>query len=316
MEEEFWTHRYIPVGSVITFPPPGREEEEGAPVNAALVEAKTEFRHGVKLITKYLGASSKDEKAAREKLVKNYGIHLCYPAGGLCQVPDLSGMHFLKPGSPWKFRCPLAERTAREAVVQGKDLYLQTSVLPSPELLGPRPAAPGGSEVEQRMEALKRKRQSALRVSFNGKVGSIPSGAAGSGVAVRGAGQPLPLPSSQPARALAAPSPVKAEPITVESSGDEIVKVKPKQTARSRSLGSALAQAASARASSGEKKPKKERKEKSPSKKKKKNKKDKSSPESAEEPDETSSSEDSFTPQKEAQEMSRVGLSPFWRTRR
>ena len=65
-EEHFWKNRRLPVGSVIAFSQPQNALDPNAEYSAALVEARTFYKHGVHCVVKFLGSSTKAERAAVE----------------------------------------------------------------------------------------------------------------------------------------------------------------------------------------------------------------------------------------------------------
>ena len=301
-EEEFWSLRHLPVGSVLTFTSPGREEESDPPYSAVMVEACTFFSHGVKVVPKYLGASTKNERTAMEKLVKNHGIHLCYPFPSGCPIGDANGLHLTKFWwhPPGDFQAEWLSRASKQLIREGLEMSIeQEKALGSAGKSIPAQKPPGDSEVEARLAAVKRK-ASLRRVSFNPMVGQIPAPVGGgSGAAGLQAGA-HPLGQSQSSALVSAVPVVKPEPIRVDSSGDEAIPSK-KGVKRSKGLGAVLAQAVIARQGNAlqVKEAKSSNKSSSSKKKKKKksSKKDKKDEESSsEENEEESSSEDSMMP--------------------
>ena len=156
-DRTFWDTRHLPVGSVLTFSKPGSQDDPTAPYSAVLVEARTYYSHGVKVVVKYLGASTKEERKAVERTVKTHGIHLCClrEAGRCPNVADpalhVTQFMWYPPGD---FDEPFLSRQAKAVVAAGKAMAAAASIEPvkapaGEALRGP----PGRSAVEQRLGA-------------------------------------------------------------------------------------------------------------------------------------------------------------------
>ena len=293
-EELFWNIGDIPVGSVLAFKSPGRHMEEDAPLTAARVEAVTWYHHGAQVVPKLLGSSTKAEKAMMGKLVKD-GIHLCYPVQGNCGQSGAPGLHLMrfKWYPPGDFEADWLSKAAKGVVMEGKKMAAAMYMGPGAGPSGPAQEAGERTEVENRLQAIKRR--SALRVKFVAPGGGFSSSPAGAGAMAKSkAGQPGPLAVSRQLQGMTPPV-VKKEAITVESSGDEAIRSDKKRPLRK--LGAALAEAvASQHQKTLKDAAKKVRRSSSKERKKKKKKKKGSKSGSSESGDEEESSEDSMLP--------------------
>ena len=293
---EFWDNPFVQVGSVIEFSNPRLPEAGPLGISAALVEACTPFSNGLKLVVKYLGASTKEEKAATERTAKTHGVHLCYLVGGVCGIAKQPGIHLLKFTwhPPGDFTAKWLSKKAQELVEKGKTLATEASMgFPAnPGSAGGDPSTPA-SVVEGRLDAVKRK--AALRtgrVSFNPSVQSLsPVVPGGSGLTPLQAG-----PSSTRASSSLQAAPrmrrMKVEPIAIESSGDEKIQPKPQ---KKKTLGASLTLAVQQQQDKATKEEEKRKKDRSRSRSKKKKKK-RSSSDDKNSKDEESDSSDSMMP--------------------
>ena len=294
-EPVFWDHGHMPLGSVLVIRPPGFEEDDSAPQSAVLVTGRHRDASGYTLDVKFMGASTPAEKSEREKLVKKNGIHLCILDGdGVCGDFETSAYHVTNFDwyPPGDFRARWLSKGAVKTISEAKDMESGHKDGRPPKAM-PGGVAEGGdpSEIQQRLDALKRKSALSQRVSFAPQPMVIPAERSSRELGLQAqqtaavAGPMVRPPASSSPWASWTP-PIKAEgtrqqPIQVDSASES--QHGKSSSSKRKKMGQTLAQAAIAQAKVGEAKDQKEKKKKKKKKKdKKKSKKDSSSDEETE----------------------------------
>eukprot|EP00435_Cladocopium_sp_Y103_P032076 s1320_g8.t1 len=160
-DANFWTHRHIPVGSVISFP---ALDPEGNPLGivALRVAAVDSLENGLWLGVVMVGSESKEHRPTLQKMFGRgkTPIHTCYETDGICPEADEHGLHLrqFRWFPPGDFAAPWVTTHGARSVKEG---LAQAAAAAGRKPALRRPAAAredslkGLSETERRLARLK-----------------------------------------------------------------------------------------------------------------------------------------------------------------
>ena len=226
-EAEFWTHRHVPAGSVLTFTA-GFVEESAAGICAVLVKERESFPDGMWLKVKCLGTEDKEFYGEFSKFFRKgrVYVHLCYGEKTTCTLLHEEGCHIdaFDWHPPGTFDAPWLSSTARKAVKEGPKMAAAESG-DFEEL----PKRTGFTTLEDRLDRLKKR----PHVTFAGAPASRRRDVADSGRAISQVGTVGPQGGLPPAPlALKDRIRVKQEAIPVDSDSEKSRKKKKKRRPR------------------------------------------------------------------------------------
>ena len=165
VEADFWRHRHLPAGSVLTFAA-GFIEESAAGECAVLVKEKEMHGDSIWLKVRCLGTEEKDFHATFIQFFKRgkTQIHLCYGPATDCQEYADEGCHIDKfvwfpPGD---FNAPWLSSAAKKAVKEGAKMAEE-------EVKAAGGGAPPRSAFTKMEDRLRRLKES-HHVTFDGDV--------------------------------------------------------------------------------------------------------------------------------------------------
>ena len=250
VEADFWRHRHLPAGSVLTFAA-GFIEESAAGECAVLVKEKEMHGDSIWLKVRCLGTEEKDFHATFIQFFKRgkTQIHLCYGPATDCQEYADEGCHIDKfvwfpPGD---FNAPWLSSAAKKAVKEGAKMAEE-------EVKAAGGGAPPRSAFTKMEDRLRRLKES-HHVTFDGDVarnsGRMADGEPETHRGGAGRGR-RPCTSGQKALT---DGKVKQETIAIDSDSDR--PQKKKRSSSSRNVEDRLARAVTERLHQGEKKERK-----------------------------------------------------------
>ena len=304
-EAALWTHRHLPVGSVISYISPESVLDPAGTIAVLVLASKSE-KEGFWLEVKPVGCSNASFKSKLGAYFRGQRKvhHICYPdSEGSCSLHDVPGVHLreFKWFPPGDFNEEWLSKTGRKVVQEGMELASkEVSIKEASSKKKGREK--GLSPLEERLRNLRL--ESGRRVSFAGeeeepsssRPGDGPSDGPRAGVLRRPRG------ASYESALVVRPQAVKDEVIDVDSEGETTSKSRTGKKSRPRGVGETLAQAvATHRTKQKETEEKRKRRSRSRSveKKKKKRKRSRrhsSSEDSSAEPSEGESSSNSLQP--------------------
>lgn len=159
-EADFWRHRHIPIGSVLTFPFTSEIGEEMGTVAVRVAEVES-FEHGMWLGVLMVGSESKEHRARLQAIFRNRRtpIHICYDVHGMCTQLEEGGLHLRE--FTWhphgEFDAPWltthGARVVKEALTPAPAGKKRQPALRKSD--GAEPKHKGRSETEQRLARLR-----------------------------------------------------------------------------------------------------------------------------------------------------------------